>query len=130
MAAQVGKSLRPRDFFAAHRVFTHAEFVSAHTAGRRSEHTSNSLLAKHAARGRLLRVRRSLYAVVPEAVDPREFAPDPYLVATRLRDGAVVACQVRSLAADLAARSGKCPRCGVDAACSYRGRYPLYELEA
>jgi len=92
MAARVGKWLRTRDFFAVHPVFTHAEFVSAHTAGRRSEHTSNSLLAKHTARGRLLRVRRSLYAVVPEALDPREFAPDPYLVATRLRDDAVVAC--------------------------------------
>jgi predicted transcriptional regulator of viral defense system len=91
MSAHSSKPLRPRNFFARHPVFTHTEFVTAHTAGGRSEHTSNSLLAKHAAGGRLLRVRRGLYATVPDGVDPREFSPDPYLVATRLRDGAVVA---------------------------------------
>ena len=83
--------MRPLDFFAAHPVFTHAEFVAAHTAGGRSEHTSNSLLAKHLAAGRLLRIRRGLYATVPTGLDPREASPDPYLVATKLREDAVVA---------------------------------------
>lgn len=78
-------------FFAAHPVFTHAEFVAAHTAGGRSEHTSNTLLAKHLAAGRLLRVRRGLYSTVPAGLDPRKFSPDPYLVATKLREDAVVA---------------------------------------
>lgn len=91
MLAQIGKSPRPRDFFAAHPVFTHAEFVAAHTSGGRSPHTSNSLLARQVAGGRLLRVRRGVYATVPPGLDPATFSPDRYLVATKLRDDAVVA---------------------------------------
>ena len=72
-------------------VFTHAEFVAAHTAGGRSRHTSDGLLANHVAAGRLLRIRRGLYAVVPPGANAVAVSPDPYLVATRLREDAVVA---------------------------------------
>jgi predicted transcriptional regulator of viral defense system len=91
MNARASKSSRPRDFFATHRVFTHEEFVAAHTAGGRSAHTSNALLAQHIAAGRLLRLRRGLYAPVPPGVEGSAHAPDPYLVATKLRADAVVA---------------------------------------
>ncbi|MCK4304562.1 MAG: transcriptional regulator [Candidatus Eisenbacteria sp.] len=91
MVAQTDKFVRPRDFFATHPVFTHADFVAAHTAGGRSPHTSNSLLAKQVACGRLLRVKRGVYATVPTGVQPNDFQPDPFLVATHLRDDAVVA---------------------------------------
>ncbi len=83
--------MRPVEFFSTHPVFTHAEFVAAHTAGGRSVHTSNSLLAKHLASGRLARVRRGLYATVHMGLAAGDVAPDPYLVATKLRDDAVVA---------------------------------------
>jgi predicted transcriptional regulator of viral defense system len=79
------------DFFETHPVFTHGEFVAAHTAGRRSERTSNNLLARHLAGGRLLRVRRGLYATVLRGVDPARASVDPYLIATRLAGDAVVA---------------------------------------
>lgn len=91
MSARVSKSSRPRDFFATHPVFTHEEFVAAHTAGGRSAHTSNALLAQHVAAGRLQRLRRGLYASVPPGVEASAHAPDPYLVATKLRPDAVVA---------------------------------------
>ena len=91
MATQNDKSIHPRDFFASHPVFTHAEFVAAHTAGGRSAHTSNSLLARQVAAGRLLRVKRGVYATVPAGVEPQGFQPDPSLIATHLRDDAVVA---------------------------------------
>ena len=91
MSAQISKYLRPEDFFAWHPVFTHAEFVAAHTAGGRSEHTSNGLLAQRVSSGRLLRIRRGLYAVVPPGTDADLVVPDPYLVATKLREDAVVA---------------------------------------
>lgn len=91
MAARSDKKVRPRDFFATHPVFTHAEFVAAHAGDRRSERTSNNLLAQYVASGRLLRVRRGVYATVPDGTDPARFVPDPYLVACRLRDDAVVA---------------------------------------
>ncbi len=91
MRAHNDKPLRPRDFFATHPVFTHAEFVAAHTAQGRSAHTSNSLLAEQVAGGRLLRVKRGVYATVPVGTDPLKFQPAPPLVATHLRDDAVVA---------------------------------------
>ena len=83
--------MRSNDFFDTHPVFTHGEFVSTHTATGRSAHTSNALLRKHLAAGRLLRVRRGVYATVPRATDPDKAMVDPYLVATRLANDAVVA---------------------------------------
>ncbi len=83
--------MRSTDFFTAHPVFTHAEYVTAHTATGRSERTSNNLLAKHLRAGRLLRVRRGLYTVVPPGVDAHHATVDPYLVATKLSNDAVVA---------------------------------------
>jgi predicted transcriptional regulator of viral defense system len=91
MSAPLGKSGRPLRYFATHPVFTHEEFVAAHTAGGRSEHTSNTLLARHVSTGRLLRVRRGLYAAVPPGLDAERYRPDPYLLATKLRPDAVVA---------------------------------------
>ena len=72
--------MRSLDFFETHPVFTHGEFVSAHGSGGRSKRTSNNLLARHLANGRLLRVRRGLYATVQrgidaEFIDPRTLAP-------------------------------------------------------
>ncbi len=81
----------PLDFLESHPVFTHGEFVSAHTAAGRSEHTSNNLLASYVASGRLLRIRRGLYTTVPRGVKPGEASPDPYLMATKLSTNAVVA---------------------------------------
>ncbi len=83
--------MRPIDFFDTHPVFTHGEFVSEHTATGRSAHTSNALLRKHLAAGRLIRVRRGVYAAVPRATDPDKAMVDPYLVATQLANDAVVA---------------------------------------
>ena len=92
MMAQNDKWSGSVEFFASRPVFTHAEFLAAHTAGGRSEHTSNGLLAQHLKSGRLVRVRRGLYATVPTGVQADEFSPDPYLVAGKLRDDAVIAC--------------------------------------
>ncbi len=79
------------NFFESHPVFRHEEFVKAHTARGRSALTSNNLLARHLASGRLVRVRRGLYAVVPRGVEPGHAAIDPYLIASKLTEDAVVA---------------------------------------
>lgn len=84
---------RPTDFFVRHPVFRYEEFVAAHAGrGSRSRQTSASVLKQHVAAGRLLHVRRGLYAAVPRGVDPASHAIDPYLLATKLADDAVVAC--------------------------------------
>lgn len=84
--------MKPLDFFAEHSVFTHGQFVAEHAGGgRRSEQTSNNLLAMHLAAGRVLRIRRGLYASVPYGADPETMQVDPYLVASMLTDDAVIA---------------------------------------
>ncbi len=89
--AKSASTPRTLDFFASHPVFTHEEFVAKRTTARRSRHTSNSLLAKYLRAGRLVHVRRGIYAAVPPGIDPNAFCPDPYLVACRLRQDAAVA---------------------------------------
>jgi len=81
--------MRSADFFDAHPVFHHAEYLAARKG--RSPRTSNNLLARHLASARLIRVRRGLYAVVPGRVEGNHFSVDPYLVASNLTDDAVVA---------------------------------------
>ena len=84
--------MRSTDFFATHPVFTHDEFVAAHGLRReRSPRTADALLAQHQAAGRLLHVRRGVYATVPTGSEAASFQVDPYLLATALASDAVVA---------------------------------------
>ena len=83
--------MRSEDFFETHPVFTPQEFLAARAGIGRSISTAKNLLAKHTAGGRIVRVRRGLYATVPRGVDPGQSPVDPFLVASRLADDAVVA---------------------------------------
>jgi len=78
-------------FFASHPVFTHREFAAAHMARGRSESTSNNILARYVASGRLMRVRRGLYAAVPLGREGTHFMPDDYVIAAKSQDDAVLA---------------------------------------
>ncbi|MEZ5065875.1 MAG: type IV toxin-antitoxin system AbiEi family antitoxin domain-containing protein [bacterium] len=91
MTARSSKSRILTDFMASHPVFTREEIVAAHTGAGRSSRTTTNLLARHVAGGRLLRIRQGLYATVPPGASADSFSPDPYLVAGRSRDDAVVA---------------------------------------
>ena len=88
MKSQNGKSL---EFFANHPVFPHGEFTAALTARGRSPRTANNLLAWYLASGRLVRVRRGLYAVVPRGTDSEQAVVDPYLTASNAAEDAVIA---------------------------------------
>jgi len=82
----------PRTFFARHPVFTSDEFADHHRrTGSGYRVTRQSILAHHEARGRIVRLRRGLYATVPPGVDPERAPVDPYLVASRLTPDAVLA---------------------------------------
>jgi len=83
--------MRSDVFFETHPVFTLDEFVAARSASGRSLSTAKNLLAKHVTAGRLVRVRRALYASVPVGVEPARASVDPYLVASKLAADAVVA---------------------------------------
>ena len=55
-----------------------------------AENTSDNLLVKHLAAGRIIRVRRGSFATVPSGVDPANVPVDPYLLASKLLPDAVV----------------------------------------
>lgn len=77
--------MKLQNFFDRHPLFTHDEIAEYLVAeGERSPRTTDSLLAYHVRSGRLRRIRRGLYAVGDTPVDP-------YLVASRLTDDAVLA---------------------------------------
>jgi len=84
--------MKPTEFFAQHAVFSYREFVALHSAsGRRSRQTSASVLKQHVAAGNLLHIRRGLYATVPRGSSADRAQVDPYLLATKLTEDAVVA---------------------------------------
>lgn len=80
--------MRSEDYFQTHPVFTHREFTVARAASKR---TTNNLLNRYVAAGRLVRVRRGLYATVPRGVSADQLQVDPYLIATKLTGDATVA---------------------------------------
>ena len=79
------------EFFRTHPVFTTNE-LTTHIAARGAggARGREALLAYHVRTGRLVRVRRGLYAVVPPGADPASFPVDPYLIASRLTRDAVI----------------------------------------
>lgn len=80
------------EFFAKHPVFTAEEFTASRRRhGSAHPSTRKSLLAHHEDQGRLLRVRRGLYAVVPPGATPETASVDPYLLASKLAPDAVLA---------------------------------------
>jgi predicted transcriptional regulator of viral defense system len=87
-----GKSLVSAEFFDSTPVFTRAEFDAARaSSAHRSRRTTDSLLRRYVASGRLLRLRAGSYAAVPRGADAATAPVDPYLVATKLAPDATVA---------------------------------------
>lgn len=85
------KSLTSAEFFDAFPVFTRAEFGAARAAtAQRSPRTTDSLLRRYVADGRLVRVRGGVYVVVPRGADAATAPVDPYLVATKLSPDATL----------------------------------------
>lgn len=79
-----------RTFFATHPVFTVEEFEEAVRDRRVARQTRANLLHYHRRLGRIVPVRRGLYASVPPGVDAATFSADPHLVASRLAPDAVL----------------------------------------
>jgi predicted transcriptional regulator of viral defense system len=80
------------EWLALHPVFragVFGEFLAKR--GSRNVRTRDSLLAHYISTGRLLRVRRGLYAVVPSGQTPKTVQPDPFLLAAGMTPDAVLA---------------------------------------
>ncbi|MFZ0612044.1 MAG: type IV toxin-antitoxin system AbiEi family antitoxin domain-containing protein [Desulfobacterales bacterium] len=84
--------MKLNEFLSRHAVFTVEEldrFLSARGSGK--PNTRKSLLTYYRNQGRIILVRRGLYATVPLGVDPVSNPVDPYLVAAKMTVDAVLA---------------------------------------
>ena len=78
-------------FFRRHPVFTREELAEhLSTGGHVGPRTQESLIAYHTRTGRLVRVRRGLFAVIPPEAGRETYPIDPYLVASRLTPDSVL----------------------------------------
>lgn len=83
--------MKPRDFFSKHPVFTSQEYAEF---SEKEKHVGNraqeALLSYHIKAGNLVRIRRGLFGVVPSGASPDSYVIDPYLIAAKLVDDAVI----------------------------------------
>jgi predicted transcriptional regulator of viral defense system len=78
-------------FFVRHPVFTIAELDEFLSRERDvNPGTRQALLSHHQRQGHVRRVRRRLYASVPAGADPSTLPVDPFLLASRLSEDAVI----------------------------------------
>ena len=78
-------------FFRKHPVFTGEELAThLSSLGEVGGRAQEALLAYHQKTGRVVRVRRGLYAVIPAGANPDSYPVDPFLVATKLTRDAVL----------------------------------------
>ncbi|MEI8328985.1 MAG: type IV toxin-antitoxin system AbiEi family antitoxin [Chlamydiia bacterium] len=81
-------------FFALHKVFTFKELELSLSSGHDSSvknSTLYNLLTYHQKQGHILRIRRGLYYSVPKGLDPTHCPVDPFLVASKMAEDAVIA---------------------------------------
>jgi len=84
--------MKLNEFLSQHAVFSVDEldrFLSARGSG--NPNTRKSLLTYYRKQGRIIPIRRGLYATVPAGGDPRSSPVDPYLVAAKLTPDAMLA---------------------------------------
>jgi len=83
--------MKHEEFFRKHPVFTSKEMAGyLSSCGVSHPRNSEILLAYHKKRGRLISVRRGLYAVVPPGTNPVSYSVDPFLIAAKLTKDAVL----------------------------------------
>jgi predicted transcriptional regulator of viral defense system len=81
-----------QEFFNKKPVFTREEFTALFNSKEsHSMRTKEALLRYYTRKGRLLHVKRGLYAVVPPGADLKSFSVDPFLLAAKMTGDAVLA---------------------------------------
>ena len=77
--------MKHNEFFRKHPVFT-GDDLAKHlsTYGEVGERAQEALLAYHQKVGRVVRIRRGLYAAIPSGADSDSYPVDPFLVASKL----------------------------------------------
>ncbi len=80
-------------FFAQHTVFTFDEifsFLSNDKDSQSKNSTIYNLLAYHQTQGHIVRIRKGLYYSVPKGILPGHCPIDPFLIASKMADDAVL----------------------------------------
>lgn len=86
--------MKHQDFFATRPVFTIDEFRDAQTNGEPLSTTAlNSSLTYYTKSGRIKRVRQGLFVTVPVGIRPEQVQVDPFLLAGKMADDALIAYQ-------------------------------------
>lgn len=89
---QIFKHSGLNDFFSQHAVFTIEELDHfLLSKGSLNLNTRKSLLAYYCKKGRIINIRRGLYAAVPYGSDPSSFPMDPYLLTAKMAKDAILA---------------------------------------
>jgi predicted transcriptional regulator of viral defense system len=84
--------MRLIDFLARHPIFRIEEFTDyLHSRGSANPSTRDALLAHYRETGRIIHIRRGLYASVPLGTPIDNFQIDPYLLASKLTTDAILA---------------------------------------
>ena len=84
-------TIKHEAFFRRHPVFTGEELAEHLSSnGETGKRMQESLIAYHTRAGRLVRVRRGLFAVIPPGVNGGRYPVDPYLVAAKLTRDSVL----------------------------------------
>lgn len=84
-------AVKHQTFFRLHPVFT-GEELATHLASRGAvgHRSQEALLAYYTKTGRVIRVRRGLYAVVPPGAETASYPVDPYLITGKLTPDAAL----------------------------------------
>ena len=83
--------MKYNEFFRKHPVFTKDELATHMSSfGEVGARAQEALLAYHQNTGRVVRVRRGLYAVIPAGANSNFYPVDPFLVAAKLTTDAVL----------------------------------------
>jgi predicted transcriptional regulator of viral defense system len=89
---QIFKQSGLNEFFSQHAVFTTEELDSfLHSRKSFNLNTRKSLLVYYCKKGRIINIRRGLYATIPYGEDPLSYPVDPYLLAAKMAKDAVLA---------------------------------------
>ena len=84
-------AMKVENFYATHPVFTGQEFAAfLASVGTSNVRTQEALLTHHTKAGRILRLRRGLYVVVPHGTAPEDCPVDYYLLASKITDDSVL----------------------------------------
>ncbi len=82
--------MKADEFFSLHKVFTIKELASSLDAASDSS-TIYNLITYHQKQGHILRIRRGLYYSIPKGSAPNHCSVDPFLVASKMAEDAVIA---------------------------------------